>query len=61
MSDQEQFVGYLESDQLVAERSRPVPPVRLSRRAKAALWAMRLFVIVISVMVVYTFVFQLGH
>ncbi len=55
-----ELIAYLESDQLVAERSRPVPRARLGRWASAGLWALRIFVIVVSAMVIYTFVAQLG-
>jgi hypothetical protein len=51
--------SYLEADQLVADTQRPVPRAELSRRAVAALWALRIFVIVLSAMVIYTFVVQL--
>jgi uncharacterized protein involved in exopolysaccharide biosynthesis len=54
-SDREELVEYLESDQLVTERSRPVPRQVLSRRAAAALWALRVFVVVVGAMVIYTF------
>jgi hypothetical protein len=60
MTDQEELIAYLESDQLVAERSRPVDRATLSRRASVGLWALRVFSIVVSVMVVYTFIVQLG-
>jgi hypothetical protein len=56
-----ELIAYLEADQLVAERSRPVARAPLSRGAGAGLWAFRVFVIVVSLMVVYTFVAQLGH
>ena len=58
--EREELIAYLESDQLVAERSRPVGRARLGRRARAALWALRVFTIVLSAMVIYTFVAQLG-
>jgi hypothetical protein len=58
--EREELIAYLESDQLVAERSRPVGRARLSRRASAALWALRAFVVIVSAMVIYTFVSQLG-
>jgi hypothetical protein len=62
MTDHEHdLVMYLERDQLVADKTRPVPRARLSRRASAGLWALRVFVTVISVLVVYTFVSQLGQ
>lgn len=62
MTEQEraELIAYLESDQLVAERSRPVPRARLGRGANVGLWALRVFVIVVSAMVIYTFVAQLG-
>ena len=46
---------YLEQGQLVADTASPVPRARLSRRASAALWALRIFVIVIGAMVIYSF------
>jgi hypothetical protein len=53
--------NYLEADQLAAETSRPVPRAALSRNAIIALWALRVFVVIAGVMVVYVFVSQLGH
>lgn len=52
--------NYLEADQLAAETSRPVPRAPLSRRAAVALWALRVFVILGSAMVIYVFVSQLS-
>jgi cytochrome c-type biogenesis protein CcmH/NrfF len=49
----------LERDQLVAGRHRALPPARLSPRARLALWALRVFVLVLGAMVIYTFVAQL--
>lgn len=40
---------------------RPLPRARLSGRPAAALWALRVFVVVLGAMVVYTFVAGLGH
>ena len=57
----DEMVEYLERDQLVADRSRPVPRAKLRRRATAGLWALRVFAVVMSILVVYTFVAQLGH
>ena len=48
--------NYLEADQLAAETSRPVPRAQLSRRAVAALWALRVFVVAGSAMVIYVFI-----
>jgi hypothetical protein len=53
--------NYLEADQLAAETSRPVPRANLSPRAVAGLWALRVFAVVMSAMVIYVFVSQLGH
>lgn len=49
------LVMFLERDQLVADTSVPVPRALLSRRAQTALWALRLLVILLSLMVIYTF------
>lgn len=57
----EEMVEYLERDQLVADRNRPVPRAKLGRGATAGLWALRVFAVVMSVLVVYTFIAQLGH
>ena len=56
----EELIAYLESDQLVQERSHPVPRAKLSRRRRRMLWALRVVGLVLSAMVVYTFVAQLG-
>ena len=53
--------NHLEADQLAAETSRPVPRAALSRRTIAGLWALRVFVVIVSVMVIYVFVSQLGQ
>ena len=45
----------LERDQLVADRSRPLARARLGRRVRVALWALRLFVLVVGALVIYTF------
>ncbi len=59
-TDHEELIMFLERDQLVADTSQAVPPAHLSARAKAALWALRTFVVIVSFMVIYTFVHQLG-
>ena len=51
---------FLERDQLVVDTSRPVGRMALSGRMTVALWALRVFVVVVSAMVIYTFVSQLG-
>jgi hypothetical protein len=53
---EDELIMHLERDQFVAETSRPVPQARLSARVTAALWALRVFVVLVSVMVVYTFI-----
>jgi 4-hydroxybenzoate polyprenyltransferase len=58
--DHEELVEFLERDQLVTDKSRPLPRARLSRRAAVALWALRVFVIIVAAMVIYTFFSQLG-
>jgi hypothetical protein len=60
MTEREELIAFLEADQLVAERSRPLGRAPLTRRMRAGLWALRIFVIVVGVMVIYTFFAQLG-
>ncbi len=52
-------VMHLERDQLVAETFRRVPRAALSARAAAGLWALRVFAVLVSLMVIYTFIDQL--
>jgi hypothetical protein len=56
---EDELIMHLERDQFVAETSRPVPRAPLSARAIAGLWALRVFVVLVSLMVIYTFVEQL--
>ena len=51
---------FLEPGQLTAATRRPVPRAHLGRRAMIALWALRVLVIILSAMVIYTFFSQLG-
>ncbi len=53
---EDDLIMHLERDQFVAETSRPVPRAPLSTRASAWLWALRVFVVLVSAMVIYTFV-----
>jgi hypothetical protein len=53
------LIQFLERDQLTTGRSRPLPPARLGARAQMALWALRIFALVVGVLVVYTFVVTL--
>jgi len=55
----EELVMFLEPDQLDLHTSVPVPRALLSKRARAALWALRVFVILVSIMIIYTFASQL--
>jgi hypothetical protein len=56
---EDELIMHLERDQFVAETSRPVPHAPLSARARAGLWALRVFVVIVSLMVIYTFAQQL--
>jgi hypothetical protein len=56
---EDELIMHLEHDQFVAETSRPVPRAPLGARAKAGLWALRVFVVVVGAMVIYTFIHQL--
>ncbi len=52
-------VRHLQRGQFVAETSRPVPRAALSARATAGLWALRVFAVLVSLMVIYAFIAQL--
>jgi hypothetical protein len=58
-TEADELVMHLERDQLVAETARPVPAAVLGRRAVLGLWALRVFAILVSAMVVYTFIARL--
>jgi hypothetical protein len=58
-SQDHQAAMHLERGQLVAETSRSVPRAVLSARAASGLWALRIFVVLVSLMVIYTFIHQL--
>jgi hypothetical protein len=57
--DDNELIMSLERDQFVAETSKPVARAPLSARVSAGLWALRVFVVIVSAMVIYTFVDQL--
>jgi hypothetical protein len=57
--DDEDPIMFLEQEQFVSDRSVPMPPARLSGRAKAGLWLLRIFALIVSGMVIYTFLSQL--
>jgi hypothetical protein len=56
---EDELILHLERDQFVAETSRPVPQAMLGARTTATLWALRVFVVLVSLMVIYTFIDQL--
>jgi hypothetical protein len=51
---------FLEPGQLTAAIRRPVPRAQLGGRAMIALWALRVLVIILTAMVLYTFFSHLG-
>lgn len=57
---EQELVAGLEPDQTVAAASRPFPRCRLGRAANATLWGVRVFVLLITLMVLYTFIAALG-
>jgi hypothetical protein len=57
--EDDELIMHLERDQFVAETSRPVPRAALGVYASTALWALRAFVVLVSLMVLYTFAEQL--
>jgi hypothetical protein len=56
--DETALVECLEPDQLAVSAARPAPPAHLGPRARVALWALRIFVIIVGAMVIYTFIHQ---
>jgi hypothetical protein len=56
---EEEMVMALERDQLSSDRRRPLPPAHLGARGEAGLWALRIFVLIVGLMVIYTFCAQL--
>ncbi len=56
---EDELIMHLERDQFVAETSRPVPRAHLSATARVGLWALRVFVVLVGLMVIYTFIDQL--
>jgi hypothetical protein len=56
----EDLIEALEPDQLVYAKDRRLPRRRLGARAEAGLWALRLFVLAMTAMVVYVFIASLS-
>jgi hypothetical protein len=52
----EELIQALEPDQLVSQTSKPLPRYSLSKVANAALWLLRIFLLLMTTLVVYTFV-----
>jgi len=52
---EEDLIAGLEPDQLVQATDRPLPQIRFSRRAAAALWLLRIFVVAVAALVIYVF------
>jgi hypothetical protein len=59
-SEGAELIMFLEQEQLVSDRAIAVPQARLGGRAQAALWLLRIFALIVSFMVIYTFVAQLS-
>ncbi len=57
--EDEELIMFLERDQLAADRRRPLPPAEIGWRAHTALWSLRIFVLIVGAMVIYTFCAQL--
>jgi hypothetical protein len=56
---EDELIEYLEPDQLVVETFRPVPRATLPREVARGLWALRVFVVLVSLMVIYAFIVRL--
>jgi hypothetical protein len=56
---EEEMIMFLERDQLMSDRRRPLPPAEIGTRAHVALWTLRIFVLIVGLMVIYTFCAQL--
>jgi hypothetical protein len=56
---EEEMVGFLERDQLVSDRQLPLARARVGAPARALLWSLRIFVLIVGAMVIYTFFAQL--
>jgi hypothetical protein len=55
----DELIHALEPDQVVAVASRPLPRYQLSSADNVALWLLRIFVLLITALVVYTFIIAL--
>lgn len=57
--DEAELIDGLEPDQLVAVSSKPLPRIRVSRGWSLFFWALRLFVLLMTALVVYVFIVNL--
>ncbi|RZM20064.1 MAG: hypothetical protein EOP67_55525 [Sphingomonas sp.] len=55
------LIDGLEPDQTVAAAARPFGRYHASRSVTALLWAVRVFVLLIAAMLVYTFIVSIPH
>lgn len=55
-----ELIDGLEPDQLVASAAQKLPLMVIGRAGRIGLWVLRVFVLLISVLVVYTFVVSLS-
>ena len=55
-----ELIDGLEPDQLVASAAQKLPLMAIGRTGRIGLWVLRVFVLLISVLVVYTFVVSLS-
>lgn len=55
----DELIYALEPDQIVAVASRPLPRYQMSSAGNLALWLLRIFVLLITALVVYTFIIAL--
>jgi hypothetical protein len=56
---EDELAARLDREQFLAEASRALPRIALSKRAAIALWGLRVFVVLVGLMVIYTFIDQL--
>lgn len=54
-----ELIDGLEPDQIAAATARPLPRMELGRTANIGLWGVRIFVLAMSALVTYTFVFSI--
>lgn len=54
-----ELIDGLEPDQVVGNAAQPLPRMRIGAAGTCGLWLLRIFVLLVSAMVVYTFVVSL--